>query len=150
MRQVGDLRASLVFLAVAVGACVEANRLGFGSVLAPEPGFFPLLGGLTLAGLSLGLFAQAWRGGEGVRSPTGARARPAILLAVLALYVPLLEPVGYPVATAALCVVALRILETRRWSVTLGVSVALAVGSFLLFRRGLGVGLPAGLFTFLG
>ena len=150
MRQVRDLRASLGFLALAVGACLEANRLGFGSVLAPEPGFFPWLGGLALAGLSLILIAQAWRGRGAVILPAGDWTRPAVLLAALVLYVPLLEPVGFPIATAALCVVALRILETRRWSVTLGLSVALALGSFLLFRRGLGVELPAGVLTFLG
>lgn len=150
MRQVMDLRASLVFLALAVGVCFEASRLGFGSVLAPEPGFFPWLGGLALAGLSLGLFARTWRGRGPVVPPAGEWTRPAILLAALVLYVPLLGPLGYPLATAGLCVVALRVLETRRWSVALGVSVALAVGSFLLFRRGLGVELPAGVLRFLG
>lgn len=139
-----------MFLALGVGVCVEANRLGFGSVLAPEPGFFPWFGGLALVGLSLGLLAQGWRGRGAVLSPTGARSRPAILLAALALYVPLLEPVGYPVATAALGVVVLRTLETRRWSVALGVSAALAVGTFVLFRRVLGVELPAGVLAFLG
>ncbi len=145
-----DLKASLAFLAVAIGACVGASRLGFGSVLAPEPGFFPWLGGLTLGGLSLVLFVRAWRGRDTAPAATGGWTRPAFLLGALALYVPLLEPVGYPIATTALCVVALRILETRRWSVTLGVSIVLAVGSFLLFRRGLGVELPPGILTFLG
>jgi putative tricarboxylic transport membrane protein len=147
---VNDLAASLVFLALGVWVCVEANRLGFGSVLAPEPGFFPWLGGLALAGLSLGLLGRAWRGRSApLQGGAAGWTRPAILLAALILFVPLLEPVGYPVATMALCVVVLRILETRRWSVTLGVSIALAVGSFLLFRRGLGVELPAGILPFL-
>ncbi len=151
MRTVSDLRASLVFFALSVWVCVEANRLGFGSVLAPEPGFFPWIGGVTLGGLSLALFGQAWRArGTPLQSGAGEWTRPVILLAALALYVSLLEPVGYPVATAALGVVALRILESRRWSVTLGVGVALAVGSFLLFRRGLGVELPVGVLGFLG
>ncbi len=143
--------AGVVFFALGVWVCVEAQRLGFGSVLAPEPGFFPWLGGLTLLGLSLALLGQAWRGRSAPPQGGGAGGwtRPAILLAALALYVPLLEPVGYPVATAGLCVVALRILESRRWSVTLAVSVALAVGSFLLFSRGLGVELPAGVLGLL-
>lgn len=150
MQRVSDLRASVVFFALGVGICLEANRLGFGSVLAPEPGFFPWLGGLALTGLSLGLLGQAWRGRGGITSPTVEWSRPAILLAALVVYVPLLEPLGYPVATVALCVVALRILGTRRWSVALGVSLAIVLGSFVLFRRGLGVELPAGVLTFLG
>ena len=151
VRQASDLNASLVFLAIGVGACVEANRLGFGSVLAPEPGFFPWLGGLALVGLSLALCRRARRGRAApLQSGESGWTRPGILLAALVLYVPLLEPVGYPVATAALCVVALRILGARRWSVMLGVSAALTVGSFVLFRRVLGVELPAGILTFLG
>jgi putative tricarboxylic transport membrane protein len=144
-----DFRAGLAFLALGVWVCIEANRLGFGSALAPQPGFFPWLGGLTLSGLSLALLGQAFRGRREARTG-GKWWRPVVLLASLVLYVPLLEPVGYPLATIALCAVTLRILETRRWSVTLGVSMALAVGSFLLFRRALGVELPAGLLTFLG
>jgi hypothetical protein len=70
-------------------------------------------------------------------------------LAALALYVPLLEPVGYPIATTALCIVGLRILDARRWPVVAGVSIAIALGSFLLFRRGLGVELPPGVLAFL-
>jgi hypothetical protein len=147
---VRDLKASLAFLAVAIGACVGADRLGFGSVLAPEPGFFPWLGGLTLGGLSLVLFVQAWRGRDTAPPATAGSARPAILLAALALYVPLLEPVGYPIVTTALCIVALRILDARRWPVVVGVSIVIALGSFLLFQRGLGVELPLGVLAFLG
>jgi putative tricarboxylic transport membrane protein len=153
MRQASDLKASLVFLVLGLWACLEAHRLGFGSIRAPEPGFFPWLGGLALSGLSLGLFAQAWRG-RGTRSPGKLQrnewARPVILTGVLLLYVPILEPVGYPIATTVLCVMALWILGARRWSITLCVSAALAVGSFLLFRRVLGVELPAGILAFLG
>jgi putative tricarboxylic transport membrane protein len=147
----GDLRASLAFLALSVWVCIEANRLGFGTVLAPEPGFFPWIGGLTLAALSVILFGQAWRGRTTpLQRESREWFRPAILLAALSLYVPLLEPVGYPVATAVMCILALRTLGTHRWSVTLGVSLAIAVGSFILFRRGIGVELPAGVLTFLG
>lgn len=145
-----DLKASLAFLAVAIGACVGASRLGFGSVSVPEPGFFPWISGLTLGGLSLALFGRAWRGRDTAPAAGGGWTRPALLLGALALYVPLLEPVGYPIATTALCIAALRILDTRRWPVTLGVSLLIAMGSFLLFRWGLGVDLPPGLLGFLG
>jgi hypothetical protein len=73
-----------------------------------------------------------------------------MLLAALVLYVPILEPVGYPIATTALCAVALRILRVRRWPVALAASVGLALASFLLFRRALGVELPSGVLAFLG
>jgi len=143
-----DLAASLAFFAVGIGVCVGAGRLGFGSVHAPEPGFFPWLGGLTLVGLSACLFVQALRGRSSVTAPKGEWLGPGLLLGALILYVPCLEPLGYPVTTAALCVVVLRVLKTRRWSVTLGASVALALSTYLLFRRVLGIELPPGVFWF--
>ncbi len=144
MGQRSDVAAGLAFMALGIGACVEGGRLGFGSVHAPEPGFFPWIGGVILMGLALCLVALGWRQAGTSASTEGEWARPAMLLAALILYVPLLEPVGYPITTAALCVVALRILRTRSWWVTLAVSVALALGTFLLFHRGLGVELPPG------
>lgn len=149
MSQRHDVVAGLAFLALGAGVCVEANRLGFGSVLAPEPGFFPWIGGATLLGLSVGLLVRAAGGrtdggGRTCPTPEGEWAPPLLLLASLAVYVPLLEPLGYPITTTGLCVVTLRVLKTRRWPVTLGVSAALALGTFYLFNRMLGVGLPAG------
>lgn len=139
-----DVAAGLAFLALGIGACLEGGRLGFGSVRAPEPGFFPWIGGLLLVGLALGLVVRGWRE-RGAPVPAEEQwARPGMFLGALALYVPLLEPVGYPITTAALCVVALRILRTRSWWLTIGVSLAMAVGTFLLFHRALGVELPPG------
>ncbi len=145
-----DLTASLACLAIAVGVCVEGDRLGFGSVFAPQPGFFPWIGGLMLVGLSAGLFVQTLRLQAASTSSADEWLRPALLLATLVLYVPLLEPLGYPLTTTGLCVVTLRILRTRRWSVTVAVSLALALGTFFLFTRGLSVELPAGTLLFGG
>jgi putative tricarboxylic transport membrane protein len=139
-----DRAAGLAFLALGVGVCVQAARLGFGSVLAPEPGFFPWIGGSMLVVLSTCLVARSLAGRPAEPRRAGDWVRPAVLLAALAIYVPLLEPLGYPLATTGLAVVALRILKTRRWSVTVAVGLALALGSFLLFQRMLGVELPAG------
>jgi putative tricarboxylic transport membrane protein len=139
-----DVVASLVFLALGIGVCIQAARLGFGSVLAPEPGFFPWIGGVTLVALSVCLFVRGLGSRAAGAVADGQWASPALLLAALLVYVPLLEPLGYPVTTTGLCVVSLRILKTRRWSVTLGVSVGLAIGTFYLFNRMLGVELPVG------
>ena len=140
-----DVTAAAVFLALGAGVCAEGGRLGFGSVRAPEPGFFPWLGGLMLVGLAAGLLVRTLCRRTPAGPPAGDWARAGTLLLALVLYVPLLEPVGYPVTTAGLCAVALRILKTESWWLTLTVSVALALGTFLLFHRGLGVELPAGI-----
>jgi putative tricarboxylic transport membrane protein len=145
-----DLAASLVCFFLGVGVCFGAGRLGFGSVFTPQPGFFPWIGGLMMVGLSACLFVEVLRARGGPNPSEGEWLRPALLLAALAIYVPLLEPLGYPLTTTGLCVVTLRILRTRRWSVTVGVSLALALGTFFLFTRGLGVELPAGTLLFGG
>ncbi len=145
-----DVKAGLAFLALGIGVCIVGSRLGFGSVLAPDPGFFPWIGGVTLASLSVCLVVQALRTRAVAQASASGWARPALLLAALVLYVPLLEPLGYPLTTTGLCVVALRILNTRRWPVTLGVSAALALATYFLFNRALGVELPAGTLLFGG
>lgn len=144
-----DLTAGFAFLLLGLGVCLGASRLGFGSVRAPEPGFFPWLGGLTLMGLSIGLLVQAARRAGVAPVSRGDWIRAAWLLAALAIYVPVLEPLGYPPATAALCATALRILGVR-WPAALGVGLGLAVATFILFRRVLGVELPPGVLAFLG
>ncbi len=150
MSQRTDLIAGLAFLALGVGVCVEAAHLGFGSIHAPEPGFFPWIGGVLLTGLAVALLVRTWRSTEaGPRAPA-SWGRPVLLMVALAVYVPLLEPLGYPLVTAGLCIVALRILESRHWTATIAASLALALGSYLLFDRVLGVELPAGILTFLG
>ncbi len=145
-----DFTASLVLLGVGVGVCIQAGRLGFGSVFAPEPGFFPWIGGLMMVGLSASLFVQTLRSRAATAPSEAEWLRPALLLAALVLYVPLLEPLGYPLTSTGLCVVALRILRTRNWWITVGVSAALALASFFLFNRMLSVELPAGTLLFGG
>lgn len=62
----------------------------------------------------------------------------------LILYVAGLEPLGYVIATALLSAAVLRVLETK-FRVLFPVSLLLAIGSYILFDRLLGVTLPGGL-----
>ncbi|HEU5322878.1 MAG TPA: tripartite tricarboxylate transporter TctB family protein, partial [Methylomirabilota bacterium] len=68
----------------------------------------------------------------------------------LAVYVAVLDPVGYVLATSLIAGVILRVLGVRSWRVLGGGSVALSVGTYVLFARVLGVDLPAGLLAPLG
>jgi hypothetical protein len=54
-----------------------------------------------------------------------------------------LETLGYIIATALLSAVMLRVLETK-FRMLLPVSLLLAIGSYILFDRLLGVSLPGG------
>ncbi|HEU5323520.1 MAG TPA: tripartite tricarboxylate transporter TctB family protein, partial [Methylomirabilota bacterium] len=75
----------------------------------------------------------------------GGRARGGRvlgLLAVLAAYALALEPLGYPVSTFGLVLFMLRVTEPHRWWVALGVALAVAAGSWVLFGVWLQVPLP--------
>jgi len=127
-----------------VGVALEALRLQVGSALEPQPGFFPFVGGILLAGLSALLVGRALLG----RRPAdreradGKLGAPAALVAALAIYVALLPWLGYPLMTTLLGVLALRVQRTR-WPPALVASVLLSLGSYFLFLR-IGVPLPPG------
>lgn len=136
--------ASLVASAIGVGVCVHGVGLTVGTPLAPQPGFFPFLGGLLLVSLAVLLLLRSiLLGGRDMRErPRGYLARPACLIAALGIYAVLLEFVGYPLMTTLISCFILRVLDTR-WVPAVVASILLALGSFVLFVK-LGVPLPTG------
>jgi hypothetical protein len=125
------------------GVALEAVRLRVGSALEPQPGFFPLVGGLLLLGLAALLLGRALLS----RPPSGPERRerlgaPAALVAALGVYVALLPWAGYPVMTGLLVVLTLRVQRTR-WPAAVAVGVLLALVTYVLFLW-LGVPLPPG------
>ncbi|HYB74753.1 MAG TPA: tripartite tricarboxylate transporter TctB family protein [Candidatus Sulfotelmatobacter sp.] len=140
----GDLAAGALFAGLGMGVCVRAMTLTIGSAHDPQPGFFPLIGGILLVALATLLIVQAFGGGRGAPGEAAGDSLrpPAVLVTGLAIYAALLEWAGYPVMTALMALLALRVLGTR-WAPGIVVSVALAVGSYLLFVK-LGVPLPLG------
>ncbi len=144
MRPSPALALPLAGVLLGVACTVGAMRYAVGSLVAPGPGLFPLLAGLTmtLAGL-IALVADC-------RVPSIARAgrgesfrRVPMLVAVLVGYALVLKPAGFLAASAALTALVLVILGRRRaWPVA-GIALALSAGCYLTFRL-LGVPLPAG------
>jgi Tripartite tricarboxylate transporter TctB family len=142
-----DALAAVAVLALGAGAVIEAWRLPFGGVHSPGPGFFPWWLGLVILLLGTVLLVQAVRAPAGAAAAPGRPLRVLALLAVLALYVAALEPLGYAPATFLLVVVMLRAPERHRWPVALAVAVLAAGGSYVLFAVWLGVPLPPGPFA---
>jgi len=138
-----DLVIGGVLSLLGVGVSVEAVRLKVGSALDPQPGFFPLVGGILMIALGVLQVGHAlWA----TRPPGDARpdslGAPATLVGGLVIYVSLLPWAGYPLATALLTLLALRVQDTR-WPFAVAASVLLALGSYFLFLE-LGVPLPGG------
>jgi hypothetical protein len=139
----GDVGAGLLLAALGLGVCVGGVRLTVGSALDPQPGFFPFIAGLLLILLALLLVGQGLRakGAEGERARESLGG-PAVLILGLAIYAALLEWAGYPLMTALVALLVLRVLGTR-WLPGVVAGALLSLGSYLLFVK-LGVPLPAG------
>jgi putative tricarboxylic transport membrane protein len=140
-----DTIAAGAILLLAVVSVHEASKLPFGTVSNPGPGFLPWWIGVTLGLLAFVRLGQAWK--SPVIPDAGAGRRigtVAALVAVLAAYVLLLEPLGYPLCTFLLVGFMLRAVTPRSWSVALGVAALAAVGTFVVFAVWLDVPLPPG------
>lgn len=137
-----DLGLVIVGLAAALHA---AGVYGLRRHGAPGDGLFPFVAAVGLvAFVALGMALDLIRR----RPVAGAEAGGGVVAAVtvlLGLYAVVLPRAGYPLATAALLVVVAKLARPRlAWTKALALAVALAVATFLLFARGLGVPLPAG------
>ena len=143
MKSRTDLWTSVILGGAGGGVIVAAVGLRIGTATQPQPGFFPLLGGGLLVVLSTVLFVQAWRG-RTASVVFGDLRRPAGLLGGLVLYVAVLNPLGYVIATTVLAAVVLWIMDTRSGWQIVGGSLALSVGTYFLFARLLSMPLPGG------
>jgi putative tricarboxylic transport membrane protein len=145
-----DLIAGVLLALIGLAVVAGAIRLHVGTPIHPQPGFFPFVGGGALILLAVVLLIQAWLGWSTGSEAFGNVGGPAILVVSMGGYVAILDPLGYVLATLLLAVVILRVLKVRSWRVLALSSVALSVGTYLLFARVLGIELPAGILEFLG
>jgi len=144
MRKPGQIVAGLCFLAIGIGFTVGAVKLQIGVPTEPQPGFFPFWDGVILIALSAVFLFQAWGGRVGESHAFGRLGGPAVVVLALVLYVATMETVGYVITTALLSAAVLKVLETKPRVLVL-MSLILAVASYLIFDRLLGVTLPLGL-----
>ena len=149
MRKPGEIIVGLCFLAIGIGFTVGAVKLQIGAPTEPQPGFFPFWDGLILIALSAAFLVQAWGGRVGESHAFGRLGGPAVVVLALVLYVATMETVGYVITTALLSAVVLKVLETKTRELIL-MSLILAVASYLIFDRLLGVTLPLGLLAAFG
>lgn len=127
------------------GVILESIRLRIGTPLNPQPGFFPFLSGVMLMGLSLIQILLAWQG-QGKRSEgLGNIRRPACMVVGIMIYVLVLEPLGYVLATIPLTALVLWILGIRSWRTIIFTGLGLSLGTYFVFASLLGIELPHGL-----
>jgi putative tricarboxylic transport membrane protein len=139
-----DLKAGFFFFALSLFVLWESLRAGLGTLHKPGSGFISFCAGVVLAALSLMLVYQGW----GLRkSQKPLSLRVILAFASLFVYSLVLESFGYLVATFLLVGIFFRLGENRRWWVLLGMSVSVALLTYVIFGILLRVYFPRG---FLG
>jgi putative tricarboxylic transport membrane protein len=136
------LGVGAVVLAIPVG--VASWGFGVGSPNSPGAGFWPLVIAAVMFGLGLALFWRPTLNAITVTRGESRRGKFGLSLATLAFYVVALEPLGYLLTTALLLLVQFRWVEGRSRRLSLGIAVAAALVSLVIFRVLLKVSLPAG------
>lgn len=138
-----------VLFLLGLGVAWEAWRLPFGTVPAPDSGFFPLILAVALLVFSAIVVLATWAPGAAPAPPPSAHGlvRVVVTVAALVAYALLVERLGYLLATGLVALLLLRGVERVGWAATLGVTLVAVLGSYVLFRR-LGVPLPPGLLPF--
>ncbi len=132
-----------IFLGFAV--MVGAISMRLGTPRHPQSGFFPFLIGASLVVLSVILLIYAFLGRREVAKAFGDLLKPSVLVIGMLIYSVVLDFLGYVVATFVLSIVILRVLDIKTLWKLVAVSLAVAVGSFILFDTLLSVTLPHGI-----
>ena len=140
----GDFIVGLCLLAVGIGVMLESWRYHLGPAKEPLPGLFPFGAGAMLAILAAVLLIKGIKGGPPPARSRGNLWRPAQFVLGLGVYMVLCTLFGYISAATVFSVIVLRAMETKGWRVIILSSVAVAVGSYLLFKPLLGLPLPSG------
>ncbi len=139
-----DIGASLFFILIGIWIIAGAIKIQLGTPTHPKPGLFPFLGGGIVVVMSLALMVKSWFGYRKGVEAFGKVRRPAILIAGMAVYVVILNLLGYVLAAIFMGAIILWVLGVRSWKILALTSVSMSVGTYLFFFRLLGVELPAG------
>jgi putative tricarboxylic transport membrane protein len=139
----------LAIAATGIGLAVAGRDIGFAPLWGPALMPMIVASGLTLLGLMTTF--TAWRGGKAGTEADGAAAIvhdwPGFgwVLAALVVFAALVEPLGFSLAAAVLFALVARGFASRRPLGDFAIGLALTLAIFLVFAKGLGLTLPAGM-----
>jgi pimeloyl-ACP methyl ester carboxylesterase len=141
-----DRISGIVLCAAGAFLFHESSTLPFGTLSAPDAGFFPrvLAGAMLLSGVAL--FIRACRTAAETLDFTSRSWGVAATIALLFAYGALLERVGFLICTIGLLLVLMRFYGELGWKLSLLIAVPSVIATYLVFTQ-LGVALPAGRLT---
>jgi hypothetical protein len=147
--RVATISVAAALLGLSVVYLVQAFSYEFGNLERPGPALFPVIIGVGLLAVSLGLLV------EGARVPrerflvwpyASGAIRLGVAIIACALYIILMPMLGQLICGALLSAGLLWAMRLTRWWLLLLLSVVFSVSVDYLFGTVLGVQLPAGLF----
>lgn len=145
MAKYGEVIVTALFALFALGGIYLSLRLPLGTPLEPMPGFVPLVTCIFLLCVSLVQLVVSVFNADRQFDKVGEEwKRSAYVIAGLIAYSLALDHAGYIIATAALSLLIMRILEPKSWLEPVIVSLGITVFSYVLFDRVLNVNLPEG------
>lgn len=144
-----DRLGGTIWTALGIALGIGSIKLGVGTLHSPGPGLMPFLAGSLLGLLGLALILSKTReGSEKIRGEEISLrkfwGKGAYALIVSFLYIFLLEPLGFAIATLLLIFALQKIMGARKWLTPIFISF-LAVGlSYLIFIVWLRISFPSG------
>jgi hypothetical protein len=145
--RVGGVIWTVLGIALAIGSI----QLGFGTFHEPGPGFMPFLTGSLLGLLGLILILTKTREGFVKKRTEEISIRKFWERGIYALiasfiYIFLLEPLGYVIATLLLIFSLLKIMGGRKWFSPILISLLAVALSYFIFIMWLRISFPRGFF----
>ncbi|PWT93795.1 MAG: hypothetical protein C5B56_00130 [Proteobacteria bacterium] len=139
-----DRISGIVLCAAGAVLLCASSALPFGTLSAPDAGFFPrvLAGAVLLSGVIL--FIRTWRSTPEALDFSKRSWSVAATIALLFAYGALLERVGFLICTIGVLLVLMKGYGGLGWKLALLITVPSVLATYLVFTQ-LGVALPAGL-----
>jgi hypothetical protein len=140
----GDCWAGALVAAIGAVAAYLSWPLELWSEFGPGPGFFPILlgTGLIAMGAAVGLAVPLQRT---PKPPTTALRKPIVIAGIMAVYLALLEPLGFPLATTAFLFTVIHWVEARSAWLSLALAAGVTAALHLVFGTLLQTPLPSGM-----
>ena len=132
-----------LLMIIACIAIFEASKLPFGSVRAPDAGFFPLSLSILLLIFAVGIVLNSFMSNP-QRTEFSARSWYVVIAALaFVIYAVSLEKAGFVLATVIIMLIFMRGLGGMTWARALLIAIPSVLLSYFAFVQ-LGVPLPRG------
>jgi hypothetical protein len=140
----GDLVLSGVLFAIGGYVIAEARAMPYADATVPGPGFLPMILGVMLCGVSLGLMIKAWLQRRAASSLRLGHVSMMPILLGLILLAALMERAGFVPMAGLFVFLSLFTLSSLRWWMSLCWAAFASLAAYGFFHLVLGIPLPHG------